>query len=127
MTNVMTKPRSIAEAEAVMDSIREFYAAWETAEDEEDLLQQMREYPAGYAVRSGWSAIGEALDPSEYCLTISGGGPSVRITGSFDLSGDASTARLEHQDWGTPWSELPLVADDEQTLLWFAQQVGPFA
>ncbi len=127
MTNVMTKPRSIAEAEAVMDSIREFYAAWEEAEDEEDLLQQMREYPAGYAVRSGWSAIGEALAPSEYALTICGGGPAVRIIGSLDLDGDAFTARLEYADWDTIWTELRLVYDDEQTLLWFAQQVGPFA
>lgn len=127
MTNVMTKPRAIAEAEAVLSTIQEFYAAWEEAEEEEELLETMRQYPAGYAVRSAWTQIGEELEAAEYCLTICGGGPAVRITGSIGLDGDAITARLEYADWDTTWTELRVVYDDELTLLWFAQQVGPFA
>lgn len=127
MTNVMTKPRAIVQAEAVLNTIQEFYAAWEDAEDEEELLETMRQYPAGFAVRSAWTQIGEELEVAEYCLTICGGGPAVRITGSLDLAGDASSARLEYADWDTTWTELRVVYDDEQVLLWFAQQVGPFA
>jgi hypothetical protein len=130
MTNVMepcTESRAIEEAKACLNSIKGFSDQWDTDGDTEELLEEMREYPAGYAVRSGWTELGESLEVSEYCLTLSGGGPACRIIGNIDLSGDASSARIQYQDWGTPWTDLNVCGADEEILLWFAQQVGPFA
>ena len=31
---------------------------------------------------------------------------------------------MEHQDWGTPWRELPLDQDDIHALQWFAGVLG---
>jgi hypothetical protein len=59
---------------------------------------------------------------AEYQILLSFGGPSVRITGNLDTYGQPDTARLEYQDWGTPWTPLPLTAEEREDVLTFAQQ-----
>ncbi len=80
-------------------------------------------------VRSGWYAAGMPdLDafPAEYTILLCTGGPAVRIIGELDQYGEPETARLEHQDWGTPWTEYyadHMPRDDQETaLLTYARQ-----
>jgi hypothetical protein len=66
-------------------------------------------------VRSGWHQPGdtEASKPEEYEILLCTGGPAVRIVGELDQHCQPETARLEVQDWFTPWAEMrPLVGPD---------------
>jgi hypothetical protein len=72
-------------------------------------------------IRSGWYTPGsepENRQPEEYCILLCTGGPAVRIIGELD-GGQPYTARLEHQDWFTPWQELMEV--DHDALLAYAR------
>lgn len=48
---------------------------------------------------------GETPEASRYTILLSTGGPALRIVGDLDIYGEPSNARLEMQDWGTPWTE----------------------
>lgn len=58
-------------------------------------------------VRSGWMSPSDSNDttPAEYKILLCWGGPAVRIIGELDEHGEPESARLEHQDWGTEWTE----------------------
>lgn len=68
---------------------------------------------------NGWSNTAAGLEPDEYRILLSTGGPALQITGAFDIHNGPTTARMEHQDWGTPWTEFHGV--DEDALMWFAE------
>ena len=93
---------------AAYESIREMVAALDAARDEdaaETARQTIQEDPLEVTVRSGWYAPGsEAGKPEEFCILLSTGGPASRIIGSLDEHGQPEMARLEVQDWGTPWA-----------------------
>jgi len=71
--------------------------------DEDEARQRIEEDPLSAEVRSGWTTPGEPLEPAEYCLLLTTGGPAVRIVGSLE-DGKPDDATLEVQDWGTPWT-----------------------
>lgn len=76
------------------------------------------------SVRSGWYHPGEeAVQPDEFIILLCTGGPAVRIVGELDEHLLPSEARIEHQDWGTAWTEYadPNVLKDED-LLRYCQQ-----
>jgi len=56
-------------------------------------------------VRSGWYMPGQTPKPEEYSILLTTGGPALRLIGDLDEYGQPETARLEYQDWGTPWTE----------------------
>lgn len=97
--------------------------------NEEEAQQHIHEDPLSVQVRSGWYDIG-ALDtdtePVEYEILLCTGGPAVRIRGSLGLHGEPVSARLQYQDWGTPWTEYILPysnrLDRYAPLLTYAQQ-----
>jgi hypothetical protein len=66
---------------------------------------------------SQWSNTASNLEPDEYRILLTYGGPALQITGAFDAHNGATTARLEWQDWWKPWTEYHGV--DEDALLWF--------
>ena len=118
---------SLDSALAVLEHITELSARSEAVEcssqEEDDLQQAIQEYPLSLEFRSGWHSAGEEPEVAEYKLLICTGGPAVRITGQCDQWGCAYTANLQHQDWGTPWTNVSSLSNDQhQTLLWFAQQ-----
>lgn len=97
------------------DDMRDEYHDQEAIEDE------IWESPLSVEVRSGWESIGEKLKPSEYQILMSTGGPAVRIVGDLNGYGTPTSAKLEYQDWGTPWTPYPLTYSENNTLLEFAQ------
>lgn len=88
-------------------------------EDEDEARQRIQEDALSVEVRSDWTAPGETLEPSEFCILLCTGGPAVRILGELD-NGSPSRAWLEYQDWGTPWTQLFDV--DASTLIRYASE-----
>lgn len=84
--------------------------------DEEGIL----EYPLSVEVRSGWTVPGQKLEPVEYRIILTTGGPAVEIRGDLDLEGAPATARLLHAEAFEDWQEL--CEADEEVLLEFASK-----
>ena len=123
------------QARAQYATIVELLDAYKTAMHDEDCYttshhspldsaeQAIIERPLSVEVRSGWVQAGSVLDhnmvPDEYRILLCTGGPAVQITGDCDDHGGPLTARLQHQDWGTPWTDHR-EGVDEQVLIQFA-------
>lgn len=88
--------------------------------DADSLRQHIDEMPLSVQVRGGWyTPGGEAPDAEEFEILLSTGGPALRIYG--DIGG---LARLQWQDWGTPWTDYFETSDDEDEAI--ASFVGSF-
>jgi hypothetical protein len=90
--------------------------AYEAAE--KFMSEEMSE-PLSLQVRSGWQNIGDTLEPGEFEILLSTGGPALRIVGNLDEHREPTEARMQWQDWGTPWTTYHQA--DEDTLLAYAQ------
>jgi hypothetical protein len=120
--------RSKEQAQAQLESIKEFVAALEAAGDDdakrEEAEQDIHNDPLSVEVRSNWYAPG-ANDadtrPGEYNILLCTGGPACRIVGDLSEHGEPETARIEHQDWGTFWTELRITGEEEDTVLTYAR------
>lgn len=90
-------------------------------DDLDDAEQRISEDALSVQVRSGWHDVGEEADDKngEYEILLCTGGPACRIRG--DLSdGEPSRARLEYQDWGTPWTKYVTTGSDNNALMTYA-------
>jgi len=94
--------------ESICEMVKELEAAREEAESmdrEEDAQQCIYESVLSVEVRSGWYMPGQTPKPEEYSILLTTGGPGLRLIGGLDEYGQPVSARLEYQDWGTPWTE----------------------
>jgi hypothetical protein len=112
---------AIDNAKSWLGSIHEMVAALEvTSEQAQDRIQ---ESVLCVEVRTSWHTVGDDdSKPTEYNILLTTGGPALRIIGDLDKYCQPENARLEWQDWGTPWTEYPLEAEDDDAVLTFAQQ-----
>lgn len=78
----------------------------ESDEAREAREQAIREDTLSVTVRSGWYSPGvrEDSEPAEYEILLCTGGPACRMIGELDR-GQPTSARIEVQDWFTPWTE----------------------
>ncbi len=109
------------QAIAQFKSIKEMVANLNT-EDEterEEAEQTIHEDPLSVQVRSDWHNPGEKGEISEYNILLCTGGPACRIIGELE-NGQPTSAKIEHQDWGTPWTEYRLSAEDEAIVIQYA-------
>jgi hypothetical protein len=93
--------------------------------DEEKARQAIAEDPLEISVRSDWHTPGDKdlRKPSEYLILLCTGGPAVRIIGDLNEHQEPESARLQFQDWFTPWEPLlPLEDGEHEALLTYAQQ-----
>ena len=119
-------------AQSWAQNIADMVAALETCEDceqAEAAQEAIQEAPLSVEVRSGWYRPCDANpEPMEYQILLSTGGPALRITGQLGAHGEAGTAHMEYQDWGTPWTRYhpahgePLFDSHNADVLTFAQQ-----
>lgn len=86
----------------------------ETREEAERIIH---EDALSIQVRSGWTDVGEPMESLEFCILLSTGGPATRIVGELNHHNEPHFARLEVQDWGTPWTEYHTKSDAEETAL----------
>ena len=117
--------RAKSEARAQVDSIVGLVALLHTEEsdDKETARDTIQEDPLSVEVRGGWHNPGQASDDREYFILLSTGGPACRIIGELNQHHEPETARVEYQDWGTPWTEYrDTTADDDAAILEYAQQ-----
>jgi hypothetical protein len=114
--------RSERQAQAQFESIKEMVETLRKAdesgtEDERDEARQtIYEDALSVEVRSDWHAPGsDDNTPSEYRILLCIGGPACQVVGNLSEHGEPETARIEHQDWFTPWMEYRM--DSEQSAI----------
>ncbi len=119
---------AIANARAWMESIREQVAKMSAADDAEDydaaeeVRSEIMESPLSVQVRTGWFSPGQQADAcaEEFEVLLTTGGPALRLVGDLDRD-TASNARLEWQEWGTPWTEYRTTEEDDEAIsTWLA-------
>lgn len=121
-----------ANAKAWLERMYEMVARLTEAADldketiHERVEQEITESVLSVDVRSGWYVPGSrhtetGPSPEEYNILLSTGGPALRLIGDLSEHGEPETARLEHQDWGTPWTRYPTSGEDEDIMLTFAR------
>lgn len=92
---------------------------------QEAITDYANEIPLSVLVRSGWHFPGETFESAEFEILLSTGGPACRILGELDRGEVAWQAgrrpTIQHQDWGTPWTDSPYNVDIN-ALQWFCEQ-----
>lgn len=80
----------------------------EDLSDPDTIRERIEEDPLSVEVRSDWytPCDKDGQKPSEYKILLCTGGPAVRIIGELNEHGEPDSARLQHQDWFTPWTEV---------------------
>jgi hypothetical protein len=89
-------------------------------EQAEEAQQAIYDDPLSVQVRSGWNNPGDDMTPAEYCILLCTGGPAVRIVGDLNDWKEPESARMEYQDWGTPWEKYD--GANQDVMLQYARQ-----
>lgn len=115
------------QARAQFEDIAEKVAKLKTDDDSDhdEALEAIQNDPLEVAVRSGWVAPAGKINgqsPEEFKILLCTGGPAVQIIGELDEHCQPERARIEHQDWGTPWTEYRLSGDEQDVLLEYCRQ-----
>lgn len=86
----------------------------DTFDNADELRERLEEMPLSVQVRDGWRSPGQQheAEAEEYSILLSTGGPALRIYGMVNGCEEAETARLQYQDWGTPWTDLDCETND---------------
>lgn len=90
--------------------------------DSDAVRQLIWEGPLSIEVRDGWRSRGSVSEAEEYKILLTTGGPALRIIGELDQYNQPGNARLEYQDWGTPWTEFATTSEQDEAILTYAQQ-----
>lgn len=117
--------RAEQQARSKLESIVEMVADLDSTDDEarEAAYERIQEYPLSVQVRSGWCNSKSDMEPEEFTILLCTGGPAVRIYGELGRYSEPDSARLEYQDWFTPWEPLYDISEEqEQALLRYCQQ-----
>ncbi len=95
----------------------------ETYHNEDEARELINEDPLSVEVRSDWHSPGTNSEPTEYKIQLCTGGPACQIVGELDEHGSPDSARIEYQDWFTPWIEyLGATSEEREALLYYARQ-----
>jgi hypothetical protein len=92
--------------------------------DQEAAHETIQEDALSVEVREPWHDVGQDdVRPEEFCILLCTGGPAVRIRGELDAHLQPHRAWIEHQDWGTPWTQIfGLDSYQQEALLTYCQQ-----
>lgn len=91
--------------------------------DPDSCRERIEQDALSVEVRSDWYTPGADEDdkaPAEYRILLCTGGPAVQIVGDLDQYKQPSSARLIHQDWFKPWTEV-IEGVAQSTLLRYAR------
>lgn len=107
-----------------IEELLERYDAAEEADDDDEMdkiRQEINESPLSLQVRSDWHSPGEEnVQPGEFELLLSTGGPALRLIGELDRCEPYGQMRLQWQDWGTPWTDCDTTTEQDEQLERFA-------
>jgi hypothetical protein len=96
----------------------------EGGEYNDDTYNEIMESPLSIEVRCDWHTPDGDNKPTEYLILLTTGGPALRIIGDLDEHMTPCSAKLQWQDWGTPWTTIwskDNVSIDEDMLLTYAR------
>lgn len=81
-------------------------AAAGDATSQEDAQEAIQQDPLSVQVRTGWYTPGtEGAEAEEFEILLCTGGPAVRLIGGLNGHNQPVNARMQYQDWGTPWTD----------------------
>jgi hypothetical protein len=115
-----TEPDCVLQARAHLEHIQELLQNLDNAETEEDRessYMELCEYPL--EIRTQKEETDYRMETS-YIILLCTGGPAVRVYGQKDFNGIALSARLQAQDWFTPWEDVHLTKNEHETIVDFA-------
>ena len=135
MTTTQNEAHAITNARGQLESIKELYRNHKQAESnddytrEDEIREQAQEEALSVEFRSGWSSNPEEMEPEEFKILLSTGGPACQIIGKLDQYKQPLDIEIQYQDWGTPWEPLqlnshyanksPNITSDYEALEWF--------
>ena len=119
MSNAKSCENAVAQARAQYTSIKEMVANLRNAADcvgregddrRDEAARVIHEDALSVEVRSGWCAPGgddrdSCRVPAEYKILLCTGGPAVQIIGKLSNCAEPESARIQYQDWFTPWTD----------------------
>lgn len=121
--------RAKEQAKNQLESIKEMVAGLKAAQESnnekeiESALQTIQEDPLSVEVRTGWhTPAAKGNTSEEYNILLCTGGPACRIIGDISEYQEPESARIEYQDWGTPWTDYPLSSEEEETVLVYCRE-----
>lgn len=123
--------RAEQQARAQLESIKDMVLELECAETDQknghgssdqrldNATEAILEDALSVEVRGPWHSVGKEPDmiSEEFQILLCTGGPAVRIMGELGAGFEPIRAWIEYQDWGTPWTEFRLTAEEEETVL----------
>lgn len=96
--------------------LAELESAAGECESQDDARERIEQDPLSLQFRSGWFASREDMEPEEFELLLTTGGPAVRIIGEINGGGEFTRPQLQVQDWFKPWTDYNGDSDDEAAL-----------
>lgn len=91
--------------------------------DEEEARQTIQEDALSVQVRGDWHTPGDEPDGAvEFEILLCTGGPAVRIVGDLDRHNQPERPRIQHQDWGTPWTEYFPTGEQREAMQTYCEQ-----
>ena len=135
MTTTQNEAHAITNARGQLESIKELYRSYQEADliddyDKQDVLREKAQEEAlCVEFKSGWTSNPEEMEPEEFKILLSTGGPACQVKGNLDQYKQATDIEIQYQDWGTPWEPLqlnstyadesPNITSDYEALEWF--------
>ena len=121
---------AITNAKGQLNSIKELYREYKknasafvsNLDTEEAIVERAKGEALSVEFRSGWySSPNEEINPEEFKILLSWGGPACQIVGKLDHYKQPEDIEIQYQDWGTTWTTLEISYnhDDYQALKWF--------
>ena len=135
MTTTKKEAHAISNARGQLETIKELYRKFKKEEEFESwgecrsvwnwttdgIQEEARNEALSVEFRSGWTSNLESMEPEEFKILLSTGGPACQIIGKLDQYKQPTDIEIQYQDWGTPWTTLEISYhhDDYQALEWF--------
>ena len=130
MATTTKENHALTKCIAQLETIKELYRQYKendsafvsNLDTEEAIVQKAREEALSVEFKSGLTSNAEEMEPEEFKILLSTGGPACQIVGKIDYgSCEPIDIEIQYQDWGTPWTTLEISYhhDDYQALEWF--------
>ena len=112
---------AIGHMESMVDDFKkdQIFENLKDFESQDQLRESILNSALSVEFRSGWySSPNEEINPEEFKILLTWGGPALRIIGKLDDYGPIEP-KLQYQDWGTPWTDFEITEDQQKALNWF--------